>query len=254
MDWIKEAVKYEIEYCKARGGKPIKYPNFIYIFNESVPLAGDYNCALDVKISDFQSFEEIVEQVERIHRERNLPRPNCYRLRPPPLNEELWRNYLFQKGFSLTTSIYFQSPTFVRILPQEISLYTPSQNEYIEWYHTLMRREEWFDEEWFEMIKPSQLKFITIYIPYWLIKEGRLIGWIYCAHFAKCSHLFDVWIEEEFRGQGYGRLLLDAIRVEAKKRGARFVLLSTYENRRRFYERCGFEECARSSEIWLEEA
>lgn len=53
---------------------------------------------------------------------------------------------------------------------------------------------------------------------------GGALGEVYWDWF----HLDLLWLEEEFRGHGYGHRLLTAIEDEARQRGARNVFLDTF--------------------------
>lgn len=233
--------------------RPIEYPNFIHMYNAFVPWCGDFNRAVGVRLSDFRSFEEIVYQVESIHSEKNLERPNRYDIYPPALNEELWRDYLLQKGYRLETAIFLCAPTLNESLPSGFALKVPSEQEYIEWFRRLVQSRGYYDEQWFQMVRPLQLHFVQIFKPYWLLREGDLIGWVYCANLGEFARLFEVEIRQEFRGQGLGKTLLRAIRIEGGKLGTQFILVQSGERLRGFYEKAGFKECARNSIIWLRE-
>jgi len=250
IDWDKTALLSEIEYSKALKSQPTEYSRFIHLHNPYVPWSGDFNRAVGVKISDFQSFEEVVRQVESIHREKALEKPNRFDIYPPVLDESLWRNCYLQKGYRLTTVIFFSAPVQKYTLPSEFELKIPSQDEFIQWYLHQVQASDYFDEEWFEMIKPLKLHFSQIFRPYWLLKGDNLIGWVYYALMGNYARLFEVEIKEEFRGQGMGKLLLQAIRGEGHRNGAQFILLQSEESLRKFYESSGFQECSRNSIVW----
>ncbi len=251
MNWDEKALHSEIEYSKALGGKAVEYRNFIYIYNKSVPWGGDFNRVVGAKISDFKSFSEMVEQVENIHKKKKLERPDRYDIYPPALYEGIWNSFLSKMGYNLTTVIFFYSPTVDKNLSSELTLYSPSESEYIEWFHHQQKTRSYFEEEWFQRLKPLKLNFIKIFKPYWLLRNQKIVGWIYCACFDEYCRLFEVEIEEECRGCGLGRILLDAIRIECGKQGVRFVLLQSSERLRNFYERSNFKECTKNSVIRL---
>ena len=253
INWERRALDSEIEYSRALKSRPIEYPKFIRMFNAFVPWCGDFNRAVGVKLSDFQSFEEAEYQVKSIHKEKNLGRPNRYDIYSPALNEALWYKYLLQKGYRLETIIFFCSPTLKESLPSEFVFYVPSEKEYIEWFCCLVQSRGYYEEEWFQTVRPLQLNFAQVFKPYWLLMEGDLVGWVYCANLGEYACLFEVEISQEFRGQGLGKILLRAIRIEGGKMGARFILLQTGERLRSFYEKTGFRECSRNSIIWLRE-
>jgi ribosomal protein S18 acetylase RimI-like enzyme len=67
---------------------------------------------------------------------------------------------------------------------------------------------------------------------------GGVIGVVYWDWFS----LDLMWMEEEYRGQGYGRRLLALAEEEASKRGARHVHLDTFSFQAPgFYEKHGYE-------------
>ncbi|MFH1940136.1 MAG: GNAT family N-acetyltransferase [bacterium] len=251
INWGEIALHSEIEYSKARGGKPTKHKNFIHIYNKQVPYSGDYNRAVGVKISDYKSFEKVVEEVEKIHSEKKLDKPDRYDIYPPAMKEENWQGYLSKRGYNIHTVVFLCSRSFYKPIPEEIKLYLPSKNEYIKWYYEQQNLRSHFDEEYFNLIKPSQLNFIKIFKPYWLIEKDMIKGWVYCANLGEYCRLFEVEIKEEFRGCGLGTILLNAIRNEAGKQNAKYVLLSTGEDLRKFYEKAGFIECVKNSVIRL---
>ena len=58
-------------------------------------------------------------------------------------------------------------------------------------------------------------------------------GWLYICN---------LWLEDEIRGRGFGRKLLETAEGEAKKRGCRNVYLETFSYQARpFYEKLGYE-------------
>jgi ribosomal protein S18 acetylase RimI-like enzyme len=253
IDWERKALESEIEYSRARMSSPIEYPNFIHLYNEFAPWNGDFNRAVGVKISDFESFAEIVSQVEAIHKEKHLEKPNRFDIYPPVLDAALWQGYLAKKGYFLETAIFFCAFPLSEALPSEFELKIPSEEEYLDWYCDLAKLRGYYDEQWFQKARPLQINFISIFKPYWLMREGNRVGWVYCANLGEYARLFEVEISQEFRGQGLGVILLQAIRIECHKTDVQFVLLQSEEKLRGFYEKAGFKECERNSIIWLRE-
>jgi GNAT superfamily N-acetyltransferase len=253
IDWDKAALFSEIEYSKALKSEPVEYQSFIHLCNPFVPWSGDFNRAVGVKITDYQSFEDVTSHVECIHSKKNLDRPRRFDIYPPVLQENLWGDYLLKKGYSLSTAIFFSASTIVNTVPPEFKLETPSQDEYIEWFYHLSQSRGYFEEEWFQKLKPLQLNFSSIFKPYWLMKRSDLVGWVYCANLGNYARLFEVEVVEAFRGQGFGKLLLQSIRAEGSKMGVKFILLQSGEGLRRFYEGAGFQERTKNSIIWSKE-
>lgn len=250
INWVKTALSSEIEYSKALKSQPVEYPRFIHMYNPFVPWSGDFNRALGLKITDFQSFEEISAQIKNIHQEKALENPDRFDIYPPVLEEGQWQDYLLNRGYSLSTAIFFSAPTLDCNLPSEFKLETPPENQYIEWFCDVVRSRGYFEEKWFEKVKPLQLNFCRTFRPYWLWKGDNRVGWVYCAHLESYARLFEVEICEAYRGQGMGKLLLQAIRAEGYKKGAKYILLQSGESLRPFYESAGFQECTRNSIVW----
>jgi len=250
-DWAAIALHSEIAYSSALGSVPTAYAGFTHLYSEAVPWGGDFNCAVGVVISDLASFDRVVAQVERIHRARGVDRPDRYDVYPPALDEAAWSAPLAQRGCRLQRALWFCAPALAGELASGCALVTPGAAEYIAWYHGRQRAQAWYDEADWQRLRPLQEQFARAFRPYWLLRDGARVGWVYCGAVGQVGSLFDVWIEPSFRGQGFGRTLLDAIRREGSKQGLRYLLLRTSEARRGFYERCGFQECLQSSTIRL---
>jgi GNAT superfamily N-acetyltransferase len=249
INWADRALESEIAYSKALGSKPAIHPGFVHLHNEAVPWGGDFNCAVGVQLDDMSSFCRIVEHVERIHRKEALDRPDRYDVYPPALEETLWRDGLAERGYVAHRSIWFSAPVLKEDLPAGFALHAPDEDEYIAWYHARQRAQDWYNEADFARLRPLQQGFTRVFRPYWLRHEGRRVGWVYCGCLEDVGRLFDVWIEPSFRGQGLGRVLMNAIRIEGHRRNIEWVLLRTSKGRRGFYERCGLRECLHSSVI-----
>lgn len=251
INWEKAALASEIAYSQAFKSEPVEYPEFIHMYNPYVPWSGDFNRAVGVKVTDFRSFEAVISQIEAIHREKGLDKPSRFDIHPPVLDKSVWRDYLSQKGYHLSTAIFFSAPTLKFTLPPEYKLALPSQDDYLDWFRRLAQSRGYYEEQWFQQIQPLQMNFSQIFRPYWLLKENHVAGWVYCANLGSFARLFEVEIDEKQRGQGIGTLLLQAIRAEGHQMGAKFILLQSGEALRKFYESAGFHECTRNSIIWL---
>jgi len=251
VDWPGMVLESEILYSEALGGKNEYFEKFIHIYNSYVPWAGDFNRALGIKLNNYKDFEEIEEKVRDIHRRYNLHVPDYYDVLPPLLRDEVWCDYLSQKGYYFYNILYFQAPSISKILPRSFSFYKPSEDEYMEWYEKEQKRKSYYTSEWFELIKPCQINFIKTFTPYWLIEDSTVTARLYAGGRDDFFRLFDVEVEEKYRGQGRGRILLHAVRIEAGKEGRKYVLLQTAERLRPFYERCSFRECFAGSAIRL---
>jgi GNAT superfamily N-acetyltransferase len=251
INWAEVALRSEVEYSKALGSVATAYADYVHLHNAALPWGGDFNCAVGVQITDYASFDRIVARVERIHEEKGLERPDRYDVHPPPLDEVTWGDHLAEKGYRLGRSVWFCAATREASLPAGVELYTPCEEAYIAWYHERQRTQAWYDEGAWQRLRPLQVGFARVFVPYWLLRDGARVGWVYCGYLGDYGSLFDVWIEPAYRGQGLGRVLMNAIRIKGRRRGIQYLLLRTSESRRGFYEKCGFEECLQSSTIRL---
>ncbi len=250
MDWARRAVESEIECSRAFGSRPVEYADFVHMHHPSVPWGGDFNRAVGVKLSGVGSFEKIVGQVERFHKEKGLERPNRYDVYPPGLDRGLWQGPLREKGYDVDTAIFFSAPPLEESLPTDCTLVVPADDEYLSWFKALVQARRYYTAEWFEKVRPLQLGFTRLFRPYWLFRRRELLAWVYCAHLGGYTRLFGVEVDKACRHQGIGTILLHAMRAETRKMGADAVLLQSGEHLRAFYEGAGFSECTRSSVIW----
>ncbi len=251
INWDECALDSELEFSKALLSQPIEYPDFIHMYNSHVAWCGDFNRALWVRITDFQSFDNIKSQIEQIHQEKRLEKPDRFDIRTPVLDEKQWRDHLQKMGYALQTAIFFNAPTKEMDLPTGYSLCTPSNAEYFDWYSQLAKSQGYYDEDWFKQHLPLKANFIQVFRPYWLLKNKDLVGWVYSSNLGKYCRLFEVEVEQHFQGQGMGRLLLQAIVSEGYKQGGEYILLQSNNRLRPFYEKCGFVECSKNSIIRL---
>ena len=75
--------------------------------------------------------------------------------------------------------------------------------------------------------------------------EGRLIGVAAGYSWAATSELQQMWIDEAYRGRGYGWRLLEAYIAEATGRGVRRIWVASYDFQApEWYERAGFRRMA----------
>jgi GNAT superfamily N-acetyltransferase len=251
INWDECALTSELEFSKALLSQPTEYPDFIHVHNPYVTWCGDFNRALRVKITDFQSFDRIKTQIEQIHREKRLDKPDRYDICTPPLIEKQWHDHLLQMGYDLLTAIFFNIPTKETELPVGYSLYSPSKTEYLDWYSELAKTQGYYAEEWFNQHLPLKENFIQSFKPYWLLKNKDMVGWVYSSNLGRYCRLFEVQIEKHFQGHGMGRLLLQAIINEGYRQGTEYILLQANDRSRSFYEKCGFVDCSRNSIIRL---
>ncbi len=76
-------------------------------------------------------------------------------------------------------------------------------------------------------------------------EAGRMIGVAAGYSWAGTSELKQMWIDEAYRGRGYGQALLDAFVAEAARRGARRIWVASYDFQAPgMYEKAGFKRVA----------
>lgn len=81
---------------------------------------------------------------------------------------------------------------------------------------------------------------------------GAMIGASAGYTWAGISEIRQMWVDEAFRGRGYGRALLEAMVEEARRRGVRRIWVSSYDFQAPgLYERAGFKRMA-EFEDWPE--
>lgn len=74
---------------------------------------------------------------------------------------------------------------------------------------------------------------------------GKTVGITAGYTWAGISEIKQMWVDEAFRGRGYGRALLDAMITEARRRGVLRVWVASYDFQApRMYERMGFKRMA----------
>jgi len=74
-----------------------------------------------------------------------------------------------------------------------------------------------------------------------LVKESRIVGGITGKmNFNRC-HVSGLGIKKEFRGAGYGKILMERVEKEAVKLGAKIMTISTQDfQARELYEKLGY--------------
>lgn len=75
--------------------------------------------------------------------------------------------------------------------------------------------------------------------------DGVVVGAALGYTWAGISELRQMWVEKRYRGNGYGRALLDAFVAEAARRGVGRIWLSSYDFQAPgMYEKAGFVRMA----------
>lgn len=76
-------------------------------------------------------------------------------------------------------------------------------------------------------------------------ETGRMIGASAGYTWAAVSEIKQMWVDRAYRGQGYGRALLDAMVAEADRRGVRKIFVASYDFQAPgLYEKAGFVRVA----------
>jgi GNAT superfamily N-acetyltransferase len=65
-----------------------------------------------------------------------------------------------------------------------------------------------------------------------------LSGWTW----ASACEIQTLWVHPDWRGQGYGRKLLESAELQVQSRGCKVILISSYSFQAPgFYEKCGYK-------------
>ena len=118
------------------------------------------------------------------------------------------------------------------------------ETDYVEYLRLInIFRETFFTEEQFiEMLKIMKTNSIIIVLEL----ENRLIGTgtilfenKFIHNISKIAHIEDICIDTEFRGKGYGTLLVNHLIEYSKKNGSCKVTLYCKEHLEKFYNSSG---------------
>ncbi|HNZ02363.1 MAG TPA: GNAT family N-acetyltransferase, partial [Anaerolineaceae bacterium] len=72
--------------------------------------------------------------------------------------------------------------------------------------------------------------------------DREIVGGVIGATYWEWLHVDLMWLREDHRGRGYGHQLLEMAEVEARKRGARYAYLDTFDFQApEFYKKYGYE-------------
>ena len=91
-----------------------------------------------------------------------------------------------------------------------------------------------------------------------LIKDGKVIGFIYYEEAPLCEGVFEIYyvaIAPDERGKGYGKLFFSDLETRLKKKGLRIMLLETssideYIPTMKFYESIGYRAVGRIKDYY----
>lgn len=76
--------------------------------------------------------------------------------------------------------------------------------------------------------------------------HGEIVGGVIGATYWNWFYVNLMWVQEDLRGQGYGRQLLEAAEEEARQRGAKNAYLDTFSFQApTFYQNLGYQEFGR---------
>lgn len=91
---------------------------------------------------------------------------------------------------------------------------------------------------------------VKVPIAVWMRRDRRVLGGAYGETHYGWLYLSLLWVDEAFRGQGWGRRLLRQFESEAAARGCHGAWVDTYEFQApTFYERLGYREFGRLDEF-----
>jgi N-acetylglutamate synthase-like GNAT family acetyltransferase len=75
--------------------------------------------------------------------------------------------------------------------------------------------------------------------------EGRLIAVAAGYSWGGIAELRQMWVDENYRGQGHARVLLEAFIAESLKRGVKRIFVASYDFQApKMYEKFGFKRVA----------
>jgi GNAT superfamily N-acetyltransferase len=247
-DWAKLSIESEVELTKAYGGIPERHDSFIHVRNPFVPWSGDFNRAINVTANSISGMEIVLNQIKDIHRNNKLDLPNRYDIGSGMKIDITWVDHFSKKRLVFSDAIFMQAES--QDISTEAKLYRPSIAEYFDWYHSRLKNRDYYQEEWYSKLKPLQTSFINVFKPYWFKLGSDMIGSVYIAELDGYARLFDVEIDETFRGKGFGKQMMMAIRRVVNNLRLKYVLLETSGDLSDFYTKCDFIECVRSKILW----
>jgi GNAT superfamily N-acetyltransferase len=74
-------------------------------------------------------------------------------------------------------------------------------------------------------------------------ESGRIVGGVAARTWDGVLDVSILWVHEDFRGEGYGRRLIDAAEAEGVRRGCELAELRTFDYQApEFYKKVGYEE------------
>ena len=72
--------------------------------------------------------------------------------------------------------------------------------------------------------------------------DNKTIGACFCNTFSKCLYVDVMWLDEAYRGRGYGKLMISQAERVGKENGCVFSHTCTFSYQSpEFYKACGYE-------------
>jgi len=137
----------------------------------------------------------------------------------------------------------------------EVEIRKIKNHEFNELYQLL--RKKWFLDKSIKIKDYNQLikNSSTIYV---VEKKNKLVGTA-MLHFQKklirngsiAAFIEEVFVDEKERGKGIGSMLIQHLIKEAKNHGCYKIVLSCFDARTTFYQRCGFRKESNTMRINL---
>ena len=83
------------------------------------------------------------------------------------------------------------------------------------------------------------------------LRDGeKLVGAISCDTYNLSMHIDVMWLDEEYRGRGYGKVLISQAEKMGKEKGCLFSHTNTFSYQApEFYKACGYEVFAELDEF-----
>jgi len=123
-----------------------------------------------------------------------------------------------------------------------------NENDYNNYYRLINEfRETYFDEiEFKKILNGMDMNNVTVWI---IEKENKIISTVtilyenkFIHNISKIAHIEDVCTLKEFRGKGYGKILLDYVINEVQKEKCYKITLYCKDELEEFYKKTGFEK------------
>jgi GNAT superfamily N-acetyltransferase len=108
--------------------------------------------------------------------------------------------------------------------------------------------------------KAGEMGYVPVSIS--LREKGKIVGGLVGEIFFGWMFVSLFWIDDKYRGKGFGQRLLEAAEAQARKRGVKNVYLDTFSFQApAFYKKLGYREFGRLKEypaghdrVWMTKA